>query len=128
MGVDCNGFVGGYFETNYPATGWDTSVGWTGKHELKRGRQRQSINDIKALDVLVQYNNSAHKHVALIEDVWSKNGSQAAILLTQSAGSQGGLSTQVCMLEITADGKAKTTGGYQLEFGEGAYSVVGANS
>lgn len=128
MGVDCNSLVGGFFETNYAATGWNTSVGWTGKLELKRGAKRQSIGEVKPLDVLVQYTSASKKHVAVIDDIWGVNGSKAKIFMTQSAGSQGGLWSNVCTLEITADGRAKTSNGYTLDFNEGAFGVVGANS
>ncbi len=126
MGVDCNGFVGGFFQTNYTGTGWDTSVDWN-KGELKNGTKRLSIQDVQPLDVLVQYKSKDDKHVAVIDDIWSKNGSKAQVFMSQSASSAGGLWSGTCTLEITASGKAITSNGYSCDFDEGAFSVVGAN-
>ncbi|MEW6131252.1 MAG: hypothetical protein AB1757_29755 [Acidobacteriota bacterium] len=127
MGVDCNSFVGGFFQVNYPATGWHTSVDWN-KAELKRGPQRQSIDDVQPLDVLVQYKGKKEKHVAVIDDIWGKKGSKATAVISQSAGSAGGLWSGMCTLEITASGKAITSNGYRCDFDEGAFGVIGANS
>lgn len=126
MGVDCNCFVGGFFQANYPATGWGVEVDWT-KGALMSGPQRKSIDEVKPLDVLVRYKGKSDKHVAVIDDVWSKTGSQATIFLSQSAGSKSGLWGGVCTLSIDSKGSAKTIGGYSVEFDEGVFGVIGAN-
>lgn len=127
MGADCNGFVGGYFATNYPGTGWDTSVDWN-NNGLYRGPKRLSINEVKPLDVLVRYIDSKHKHVVIVEDIWSKNGSKATVLITQACGLATGMRSDICTLEIIADGYAKVSGSYAGEFNKGAHGVIGANS
>lgn len=127
MGVDCNGFVGGYFATNYPGTGWHTSVDWN-NNELYRGPKRNSINEVKPLDVLVRYIDSKHKHVVIVEDIWSRSGSKATVLITQACSVATGIRSDICTLEIADDGYGKVSGSYKAEFNQGAHGVIGANS
>lgn len=126
MGVDCNCFVGGYFQEYYPGTGWHLETSWD-KTGFYQGPKRESVADIQPLDVLVQYNGWKHKHVALISKVLDKTGSRASITIAQSAGSKGGVWSGDCFLEINAAGNAIVSGGYSLNFNKGVYGVTGAN-
>lgn len=125
MGVDCNCFVGGYFQQNYPDTGWDTEAGWD-NNGLYKGPKRTSVADIKELDVLVQFNSKDDKHVALIDKVFDKTGSRASISIVQSSGGKGVWSGN-CFLEINSSGNAIVSGDYNLDFNKGVYGVKGAN-
>ncbi len=126
MGVDCNCFVGGYFQQNYPDTGWHVETSWDNDGFYK-GPKRLSVADIKPLDVLVLYNKWSDKHVALIGKVLDKTGSRANITVVQSAGSKGGVWSGNCSIEITPAGNAIVSGGYNRNFNKGVYGVIGAN-
>lgn len=95
LGLDCNGFVGQYFQYNYaglssigPSTSCNDFDSW-GHH----GEKRSSLEEIRPLDVLVREGGSGTRHVALVESIQTAGSKTATIRLVHSAHSKGGLTS-----------------------------------
>jgi hypothetical protein len=91
LGLDCNGFTGAYYECEYPSMGIDGNDHINFLHEKSCFKEKTSLTDIKAGDLLVrrQGSGSAGRHVALISKVnGMPTATSASVRIAESRGSE----------------------------------------
>jgi hypothetical protein len=94
LGLDCNGFVGHYFQEAFPVSTIGPSTDCNDfDNKAHKGVRRASLEEIRPLDVLVREGGSGTRHVALIESIHVTGPKTANIRLVQSAHSRNGLSS-----------------------------------
>lgn len=123
LGIDCNGFVGAYFKTQYPDIGLHPGL-YIPAFKTKGGaKKRKTPAELKPLDVLVREGGKGVQHVAVIEDVLSRDSTKAEVLIVQSASSKKGIDWDVFTLKDTGKYKLKCVGHITYDYAVG-YSGV----
>lgn len=95
LGLDCNGFVGAYLETYFPA------LGITGNSHINywdnKLKKRKDLAEVRSGDILSREGGGGTRHVAMINAVFGvpgPTGDKLSVEVTHSSGSNNGLGTQ----------------------------------
>ncbi len=101
LGLDCNGFAGAYYQVEFPMTGVDGNDHINLLDNMKHLRKRSDFAAIRDGDMLVREGSKGGhtRHVALIEQVVPITSDKAAVIVSQSSSSKGGLKTEPMVLE-----------------------------
>jgi hypothetical protein len=83
LGLDCNGFVGSFFKTQYPGLGIGPETAISSYETRKNAKVRTSLAEIESLDALVF---PGYAHIALIGAVGQKTSTAVRCTVCQSTG------------------------------------------
>jgi hypothetical protein len=80
LGLDCNGFTGAYFKTQYPELGIEPST-WIGNYDKKKGK-RTSLLELKPRDIIIPFPD--YRHIAMIGDIRVQTETEVVCNICQS--------------------------------------------
>lgn len=105
FGLDCNGFAGAYYQINFPTTGVDGNDHINVLDNMKALAKRESFADMRDGDLLVREGSKVGntRHVAAIESIVPLTDKRAAVIVTQSASSKGGLVSEPMLLDSLSE-------------------------
>lgn len=105
FGLDCNGFAGAYYQTEFPYTGVDGNDHINVLDTMKKMKKRSDFSEMRDGDLMVREGSkgAGKRHVAVIESIYPIDSKKASVIVTQSSSSKGGLSSDP-MLLVKLDG------------------------
>lgn len=82
LGLDCNGFTGAYFKTQYSELGIEPST-WIGHYDGKFAKsKRKSLTEVKSRDIIIPFPD--YRHIAMVGEIRSQTETELVCNVCQS--------------------------------------------